>query len=78
MLAGWPPFTWGPTGLGPRPASLAPIYALGVDATLLQTMIVAEFNLDSASPPEFQPAGSLWPLIEASFASIILWFEDPC
>jgi hypothetical protein len=41
-------------------------------------MIVAVFNLDSASPPEFQPAGSLWPLIEASFASIILWFEDPC
>ena len=74
VLAGWPAFAWGTTGLGPRPASLAPIYALGVDAALLQTMIVAVFNLDSASPPEFQPAGSLWPLI-TSFVSISLWFE---
>ena len=77
VLAGRPPFKWGTLGLGPRPASLAPIYALGVDATLLQTMIVAVFNLDSASPPEFRPAGSLWPLLEASFVSISV-VRAPC
>jgi len=74
VLAGWPPFKWGTLGLGPRPPSLAPIYALGVDATLLQTMIVAVFTLDSASPPEFRPAGSC-SLLEASFASTTMWFE---
>mmetsp|Transcript_18336 Transcript_18336/g.57683 ORF Transcript_18336/g.57683 Transcript_18336/m.57683 type:complete len:591 (+) Transcript_18336:611-2383(+) len=75
VLAGWPRLPWGHLGRGPRPASLLPIYGLGVAEAQLELMIVELFHLDSSSPPSFLPRKSLWPLIEAAFASLVMWFE---
>jgi hypothetical protein len=50
VLSGHPAPPFGQNGMGPRPASLTALEALGVDLQRLDSLINSIFGIDSASP----------------------------
>ena len=76
ILAGWPPCPWGRLCEGPKPASLKALVDTGVDQDDLDHFIDAMFNLDSCSPPMLLCGGSNRPMVEAAFASMIMYHDQ--
>mmetsp|Transcript_20246 Transcript_20246/g.50617 ORF Transcript_20246/g.50617 Transcript_20246/m.50617 type:complete len:385 (+) Transcript_20246:648-1802(+) len=76
ILAGWPAFLWGQTGMGPKPPSLMALVAIGVSMDILNKLIDVLFRLDNASPPMLWQGGALRPLMEACFASMVMYFDE--
>ena len=73
VLAGWSAPPWGQLGRGPMPPSLEAISHL-VESAKLRQFVDGLFQLDAASPVIFNLGGALRPLVEASCASLILYF----
>ena len=76
VLAGWPALPWAQRGAGPRPAALDAIIESGVTLATLDNIINDCFNLDSSSPPQYMLNGSLRPVLQAAFASIVMYFKE--
>lgn len=74
VLAGFPALPWGQMAKGPVPATLAALPHLNRDK--VQAFLGLAFNIDSSSPPEFHIKGELRPALEASLASLILWYTQ--
>eukprot|EP00966_Prymnesium_polylepis_P146293 3379125-Prymnesium_polylepis.1 len=76
VLGDWPALPWGHMGMGPKPPSLAPLMDMGVSQEQLDTLIDEIFRLDSATCPLLWREGSLRPMVEAAFASELMYFEE--
>ena len=77
VLAGWRPFPYGQLGIGPVPASLAPVLTLGgVSEAKLEAFADYLFNFHDASPPMLLIEGSLRPLVHSSLASLFMYYPE--
>ena len=75
VVGGWPALPWGHLGMGPKPPSLVPLLDMGMSMSILDDMIDEVFRLDNATPPMLWRNGSLRPMVEAAFASTIMYFD---
>ena len=75
MLGGWKLKFWGVRCKGPAAESIKPLLDTGVDETQLNSMIDDVFNINSATLPSLQQNGRLRPAVEASFASLIHYYD---
>ena len=77
VLAGWPPVPYGHHADGPKPPSLEALVNVGAVAMdVLDAIIDDLFHLDSASPPMLQMDGALRPMLNAAFASMVMYHDD--
>ena len=77
VLAGWRPFPYGQMGVGPVPASLAPVLTIGgVSEEKLEAFADNLFNFHDASPPMLLKDGSLRPALHAALASLIMYYPE--
>jgi hypothetical protein len=75
VLAGFAPHPWGQLGMGPVPASLVPLLNLNVSPVVLQKMTDGLFHVDGASPPKLMARGALRPMVDAAFATVIMYYD---
>ena len=76
VLGGWQPLPWGQLGMGPAPPSLEPILTSGVTPEALDALIDDVLRLDSATCPLLWRDGALRPMVEAAFASMVMYFRE--
>ena len=76
VLAGWPALPWGRLGEGPKPASLNPLTDAGVSIEALDPVIDSLFHLDPASPPMLLVGGANRPMVQAAFASMLMYHGE--
>jgi hypothetical protein len=76
VLAGFPPFPWGHLGRGPSAPSLKHLKSIGVSMVLIVVCIDKLMNIDSSSAPVLQVGGPLRPMVEASFAAMVMYHEE--
>jgi len=73
---GWAPPPWGQVGPAPVPASLQPLVDLGVPMDDLNLFVNYLFNLDKTSLPRLLIGGSLRLMVEASAATLIMYYGE--
>lgn len=76
VLGGWEPLPHGRLGKGPVPPSLDVLENLAVDMHKVSEAIDYLFTIDSASSPMLKKNGHLRPMVQAAFASLVLYFEE--
>ena len=62
--------------MGPAPPSLEPILTSGVTPEALDALIDDVLRLDSATCPLLWRDGALRPMVEAAFASMVMYFDE--
>lgn len=67
---------WGQLGMGPKPATLAALEPLGVSADALQSSILTLLRITKAAYPFLQPLAPLWPMVQAVFATLLMYYEE--
>ena len=78
VLAAWPAFPWGQLGRGPSAPSLIVLSTLTVPVTIesLNSTIDTLFNIYSTTAPQLQQGGRLRPMVNASFAAMLMYHEE--
>ena len=74
VLAGWKPLPYGQLGKGPVHPTLDAL--IGVPISELDTMIDALFNLTKYSLPKLCVGGELRPMLHATLATMIMYYEE--
>lgn len=76
VLAGFPAMAWGTNGKGPVAPSLEGIAGV-VDEIRVNSVIKRLFALDSSATPEvLKPNGRLFPMVQAVFATLLMYFKE--
>ena len=75
-LSGWRPLPYGQLGEGPVHPSLQPILDGGETLERLERMIDLLFSLHDASPPMLLKDGALRTMMHATFATMIMYYEE--
>ena len=75
-LADWPALPYGQNGRGPANPKLQPVIHLGVGLELLELMADELFSFHDASPPMLLQGAPLRPMVRASLATLIMYYEQ--
>ena len=75
-LADWPALPYGQNGRGPANPKLQPVIHLGVGLELLDLMADELFSFHDASPPMLLQGAPLRPMVRASLATLIMYYEQ--
>jgi hypothetical protein len=76
VLAGWKGLPYGQIGAGPALPKLQPVIDMGVSTERLESMIDKLFSLHDASPPMLLRNGHLRPLMRATLATMVMYYQQ--
>ena len=76
VLAGFPPLPYGHLGLGPVAPTLSVLVAEHASSEELEGFTDALFNLTNKSMPRLCRGGELRPLLHATLASMVMYYEE--
>mmetsp|Transcript_32481 Transcript_32481/g.85251 ORF Transcript_32481/g.85251 Transcript_32481/m.85251 type:complete len:546 (-) Transcript_32481:630-2267(-) len=76
VLAGWPAFPYGQTGMGPKHPTLRPLVEGGVSLARLDQFIDTLFDFHDETPPLLMVGGPCRPFMHIVLATMVMYYEE--